>query len=154
MDVTLRNLHELDAQCKRAPDGVHALRKWVAAVVIPYVRSLKTSARAPFLDVLQHWLEIGLIRTPVALQRTGFFVALEKHESKLLEKTKEPALACTLEPYLPADDRTCAVCGCTCSIDFNDVMNQWVFTDAVRIHSKEIAHAECAAEEGLLEPRM
>ena len=99
-------------------------------------------------------LIVGMLPFSVALQRTGYFVALEKHESKLLEKTKEPALACTLEPYLPADDRTCAVCGCTCSIDFNDVMNQWVFTDAVRIHSKEIAHAECAAEEGLLEPRM
>ena len=99
------------------------------------------------LDVLQHWLEIGLVRTPVALRGTGFFEALKVYEAS---KAPLPAAAAPIikaaQLYLDSDSRTCAVCESTCAIAFNDDVNAWVFTDATKINSSKVVHYDCAED--------
>ena len=158
--LSLQKLHALDALCKRTPEHVGALRAHCSADVIPALRALPAhnALRRQCIDVLQHWLEIGMVRTPVALPGTGFFVALQKQEAAAAatpfdaaaaaaSATAPAALSTAMLPpqlFLSTDSRACAVCDSSCAVAFHDELNAWVFTDAVKMNAgKSVVHVEC-----------
>ena len=153
--TSLHKLHQLDALCKRDPLHVGRLRRLVSADIIPYVRAMapKHAARAALLDVLQHWLEIGLVRTPVALPGTGFFAALRARAAAAAAQSDPSDGGCGGAPraraelYLPADPRTCAVCSSACAVGFDDDLNAWVYADAVKLNDGNVVHRVCADDD-------
>ena len=151
--LSLSQLHALDALAKREPLAVHPLRQYASRVVIPAVRRMAPRARAPLLSVLQHWLEIGLIRTPVALPGTGYFAALQARLQVLAAETAAAAAAASAPRYVPdaclsTDDRVCALCDGSCAVVFDDAANSWMYVDAVKIKGgNELVHVRCLEDE-------
>lgn len=143
-------LAHMDAAACKSPCQIHALRRVVQEHLYPRVRHATAVHPVPVIvrvvvARLQAWLVAGILRAPVAVCGTGFFAARASHMRFTAKQQNTAHLdSPKLHRVETTDARTCSICGDTLAIEFNDDMNAWVFSDAVRrTVTSALIHIDC-----------
>ena len=140
-------LAHMDTAACSSPCQISALRRIVQEHLYPRIRRATAVQAVPapvraIVERLQAWLVAGILQTPVAVRGTGFFSAFATHTHMLEHaQTATHAVVQTRECATESDECACAVCGDRFAIVFDDDVNAWVYTDAVRAHA--LVHADC-----------
>ena len=150
----LRLMCVWDAVCKASPRHVRGFRRFVSRVLFPRLRAAVWAGGhppAPVTDLVQHWLVLGLVRTPAALPGTGYFAAEAEGRGKGAPEPPAERVGGP-PPPLPAVSgqsgrALCAVCGEGFRRTFHDGVNDWVWEGACPFPGAEdsLVHEHCRA---------